>query len=252
MKKELQELGLSYYESKALEVLLHTRVNLKELSRKTEIPFGKIYSIIKGLKEKNLIKETNSRPKLVYIDNASEILARLIKEKQEKEKFTIEKIRDIATEIDNKKGKTTKFFQIGTTIKDNEKIQLRTFNEAENEVLQILNIHHKPKSNRLNKTIWEKAIINAVNRGVIFKSIYPTKTLLPKTLFNLNKKNSKKFQVKRMDTNFVRCDIIDKKKVLIKLVQEDPLQFGGVLFIENEKLAENLRKIFYELWEHAK
>jgi hypothetical protein len=59
------------------------------------------------------------------------------------------------------------------------------------------------------------------------------------------------FQVKRFDTDFIRCDIIDKKKVLLKIVQPDPMNFGGVFFIEDEKLAENLIRIFNEMWEHT-
>ena len=252
MIEELKRLGLNHYESKIFEVLLKEKLNLRELSKKSGVPFGKIYSIVKNLKEKNIVLETNSRPKLIYIDNASEIISKLLKEKQEKEKQLNEKLREIATEIDKNKGKETRFFQIGTTTEENKRIQLRSFIEAENEVLQILNIHHKPKSNRESKTIWEKEIVKAVNRGVIFKAIYPKNAKLPILLEKLNKKNPKGFQVKRFDTDFIRCDIIDGKKVLLKLVQQDPLQFGGILFIENEKLAENLTKIFNEMWEQAK
>ena len=93
--------------------------------------------------------------------------------------------------------------------------------------------------------------MQAINRGVIFKSIYPEKWSLPRILHQLNKKNPRKFQIKRYNTDFVRCDIIDNQKVLIKLVQQDPLQFGGVFFIEDEKLAENLKNIFEEMWEQA-
>ena len=252
MMEELKHLGLSHYESKILEILLKEKLNLRELSRKSGVPFGKIYSIIKQLKEKNMIKETNSRPKLVYIDNASEVISRLLKEKQERDRRINEKLREIAIESDRDKGKETKFFQIGATIEDNKKIQMRSFQEAENEVLQIINIHHKPRSNRESKTLWEKEIIKAVERGVIFKSIYPLNISLPIILQKLNKKHPDKFQIRRFDSDFTRCDIIDSKKVLIKLVHQDALQFGGVLFVENEKLAENLAKIFNEMWEIAK
>ncbi len=251
MEKELKELGLSNYESKAIAILLSEKLNLRELSKKSNIPFGKVYSIIKNLKEKGLIKETNSRPKLIYIDNASEVVSKLFKEKQEKERKLSEKLREVATEIDLNKNRETKFFQIGTTVGENKAIQLRSFNEANKEVLQILNIYHKPKSNRESKTLWEKSIIQAVNRGIEFKSIYPKKIELPNILKKLSKKSPDKFQIRRYNTDFVRCDIIDDNKVLIKLVQQDPLQFGGVFFIENEKLNENLKKIFYELWEQA-
>ena len=252
MIEELKLLGLSNYESKALELLMKEKVYLKNLSKKASIPFGKVYSVVKKLKEKGFIKEINSRPKLVYVENVSETISRLIKENQKKHEATITFLKEVATEIDKDKGKETKFFQVGTTIKDNKDIQLRSFREAEDEVLQIINIHHKTESNRESKTLWEKEIIKATEIGVVFKSIYPKKTILPKILQKLSKKSPERFQVKRLDTDFVRCDIIDGKKVMIKMVQQDPLQFGGILFIEDKKLAENLTKIFNEMWEQAK
>jgi len=251
MIEELKKLGLSHYEGKIVEILIKEKTNLRELSKKAEVPFGKVYSIVKDLKEKGIVKESVSRPKLVYIDNVSEVISKLIAEKKNREQNIFERLREIATGIDNERGRETRFFEIGTTVEDNKRIQLRSFAEAEDEILMILNIYHKPKSNRRAKTIWEKAIVDAVRRGVVFKCIYPRETILPIILQKLNKQNPDKFQVKRFDTDFVRCDIVDGKKVLLKLVQTDPLQFGGILFIENEKLAENLTRIFYEFWEHA-
>jgi len=250
MQEELKQLGLEHYEAKTLQVLLKEKLNLRELSKKAGVPFGKIYSVVKSLKEKEFVKETNSRPKLVYVDNASEVISKLIKEKQGKEKELNEALREIATEIDKEKNRYTKFFEIGVTNEERRNIQLRSFKEAEDEVLQILNIYHNSNVNRQSKLTYEKEIENAVKRGVVFKAIYPKKIELPKILNRLNK-NTDKFQVKRLDTDFIRCDIIDKKKVLIKLVQKDVVNSGGVLFIENERLAENLTKIFNEMWEQA-
>ncbi len=249
MEEELQKLGLSLYESRIINVLSKEKVSLRELSKKSNVPFGKIYSIIKNLKEKEFIMETNTRPKLVYIEDISEIISILIKDKQKKEQMTYEKLREISTQIEKKKGKTTSFFQIGTTIEDNKNIQNRSFKEAEREILQIINIHHKPSSNRNAKNLWEKEIDNCINRGIVIKSIYPKNTKLPSILEKLHKKFPYKFQIKKIDTDFARCDIIDDNKILIKFVRQDPIQFGGILFIEDEKLNENLKKIFYSMWE---
>jgi len=249
MEKELMSLGLENYESRALALLLSEKLNLRQLSIKAKIPFGKVYSIIKKLKEKDLIKETNSRPKLIYVENSSEVISKLIRNKKLRENETIEKLKSFASEIDLSKSRETKFFQIGTTAEENKKIQLRSFNEANREVLQILNIYHKPKSNRESKNIWERAILESIKRGIVFKAIYPKNLDLPVKIKKLNKEYPNNFQIKRHNTDFVRCDIIDNDKIMIKLVQRDPLQFGGIFFIENEKLNENLKKIFYELWE---
>jgi sugar-specific transcriptional regulator TrmB len=252
MEKELRALGLSNYESKALNLLFSKRLTIREISKEARIPFGKVYSVIKGLKERGVLKETNSRPKCIYVENASEIISKLINERKEQDRLLMDQLRQKISRVDKAIGKPTHFFQIGTSVEDNKEIQLRTFNEAKESVLQILNIQHKPKSNRESKTLWEKAIIRAAERGVTFKAIYPTKTELPWKIKRLNKEQPQKFQIRRLDTDFVRCDIIDDDKVLIKLVHSDPLQFGGVLFIESEKLNENIKRIFYELWEQAR
>jgi len=252
MEKELRALGLSNYESKALNLLFSKRLTARELSKEARIPFGKVYSVVKGLKEKGILKETNSRPKCIYMENSSEIISKLINERKEQDKLLMEQLRQKISQIDKAIGKPIHFFQIGTSVEDNKAIQFRTFNEAKDSVLQILNIHHKPKSNRESKTLWEKAITQAVERGVTFKAIYPEKAELPRIIKRLNKEQPKKFQIRRLDTDFVRCDIIDDDKVLIKLVHSDPLQFGGILFIESEKLNENIKRIFHELWEQAR
>src|SRR3989344_5249708 len=244
MEKLLQECGLSLYESRVIISLISSTLNIRSLSKKANIPFGKIYSIVKSLKGKELIKESNSRPKLVYVENASKIIGKLIEEKERKNKEVIEALQQVALEKDNAQGSKSRFLEIGTTVEDNAEIQLKVFNEARKEVAQIINVYHKPQVNRKNKLIWEKAIVDAVKRGVKFKAIYPNSVKLPVILKNLKDKKPLMFEVRRMDTNFVRCDIIDDGKVLIKLVHEDPFNFGGVILLENKRFAENLKKVF--------
>ena len=246
--EELKALGLSTYQSKALEVLFSKRYTLKELSKVTGIPAGKISTVVKQLLEKGLVQETSTRSKHLYIENVSIIISKLIRDYELKQQSVTDKLHDLATHFDQKANRQTHFFEIGTNVKDNKRLQLRTFHEAEREVLQIINIHHKPKSNRESKTLWEKEIGNAINRGVMFKAIYPLGIELPLILNFLDKT---KFQVKRANLDFTRCDIIDSKKVLLKLVHEDPITFGGVIFIENQKFAENLKILFFKFWQEA-
>jgi hypothetical protein len=134
------------------------------------------------------------------------------------------------------------------TVDDNKEIQLRTFREAKREVCQIINIHHKPDSNRSSKSLWEREIGAATRRGVRFRAIYPVSTTIPHLLRDLPKDT---FVVRRADTDFIRCDIIDQKKVLLKLVHKDPLAFGGIIFIEDERFAKNLQRVFDQFWEQS-
>jgi hypothetical protein len=48
-----------------------------------------------------------------------------------------------------------------------------------------------------------------------------------------------------------RIDITGNKKVMIKILCDDPLMFGGIVYIENEKFAKNLKIIFEEIWKNS-
>jgi sugar-specific transcriptional regulator TrmB len=248
MIEDLKRLGLEHYEAKALCVLFKEKVSLRELSKKAEIPFGKVYSIVKNLKNQGLVLESNSRPKLIYVNNASEVIGKLIRGREKDEKDFLERVRGIGSNFDSERERDSEFFQIGLKKDERREIQLRTWREAEDEILQILNIHHNPKTNRLNKTIYEKEIENALKRGVVIKYIFPVGKELPVILKRLSVEYPDQFLVKRIDTTFPRCDIIDGKKVLVKLVHEDIVDSGGSIFVENEKLAENLVRIFNGIW----
>lgn len=232
--KYLQQLGLSYYESRALEILLKEKLTPKALCKKANIPPGKVYSIIHQLYEKGFVVETDSRPKELYVFDPEKVIAKLIDKRQRDDEALFSEIRSVAADIVASAKQPSHFFQLGITLEENREIQLRTFHEAKTEVCQILSVHHKPNTNRNSKTLWEEEIINAIQRGVIFRAIYSKKAILPSLLAKLP---ANKFQVRRMDTDFVRCDIVDKKKVLLKLVHQDPIAFGGVIFLENERFA---------------
>ncbi|MBS3148379.1 hypothetical protein J4219_05825 [Candidatus Woesearchaeota archaeon] len=252
MLDKLKELGLSHYESLAFTELLSERLTFKQISRKAKIPAGKVYSVVNSLHSRGLISLSENRPKQAFVHNASETVRKLIKQKQVEHEALITTLRTYATEIDASKAQPTKFFQLGTTLDDNKSIQSRTFIEAEREVCQIINIHHKPHSNRKSKTIWEQEIEKAVGRGVRFRSIYPIDCKLPNSLAELNKKHPALFAVKRLDTDFCRCDIIDGKKTLIKLIHQDATHHGGVIFVENERFASNLQELFEQFWQNVR
>ncbi len=244
-------MGLSTYESKAVSALLKKNHTVKELSKAAGIPPGKIYSVAKNLLEKGIIKTNSERPKVLYIDSASQLISRLTQEYEQKQDTIVSRLKRFASSIDKQAGKQTPFFDTGTTLADNKRIQARTFIEARKEVLQILNKYHKPRYNRKSKRVWEEEIRRAVHRGVEFKAIYPLRTILPPILKEVAEKHPSKFSYRRFNTDFVRCDIIDEKKVLLKLVDQDPALFGGVVFIEDKMFAKNLRRVFFKFWHEA-
>jgi sugar-specific transcriptional regulator TrmB len=255
---DFKNLGLNYYEDKALNVIIREKTNIKKLSKTSNIPPGKIYSVIKSLQDKGLILVSDSRPKYVYVDNASKIIERLIKEKQSKDELNYNELLRESINISKNKIESNTLIDIGYTQEDNVRIQSRVFEEAEHEVCQLFNDNHRPSTNRKNKTLWEEQIIAATKRGIIFKCIYPENIELPASLKKLSSAShkssspNKSFNVRRKNIQNYRIDIVDNKNVLIKFTYEDPLIFGGVMYIKDTKLASNLRKIFDDIWMKAK
>jgi len=239
---------LSHYESKAFETILQEKTTAKQLSKKAGIPFGKIYSVINSLLKQKLIRETDERPKTYFVSEPAKAVGLLIEKKEKDDETLLNKARSLAIRAEAASRGKSDFFELGINQEDNKKIQLRSFIEAKKEVCQIINIHHKPFINRAIKLTWEKEIQNAIKRGVIFRCIYPKNVEIPSLLQKLPKE---KFQIRRLDTNFARCDIIDKKKVCIKLMHQDAMSFGGIIFLENETFAKNLQAIFETFWNDA-
>ena len=245
----LTNLGLSNYEGKALEVLLKRSLNANDVSAAAKIPAGKVYGILNSLLSKKLIEETVTRPKQYFVSDADKTIKMLISQKENETENILSQARQLSIDASRIKNQKSLFFQTGITANDNREIQLRAFRESTKEVCQIINVHHKPKSNRQNKLIWENEIKSAIERGVKFKCIYPVDAKLPLILQNLPKD---KFIVRRLDLDFTRCDIIDGKKVLLKLVHADAMNFGGIIFLEDEAFARNLRQVFEQFWQEAK
>ncbi|MGV8172109.1 MAG: TrmB family transcriptional regulator [Candidatus Woesearchaeota archaeon] len=242
-----EEFGLNYYENKALETIIREQLTVKEIIKKSGIPPGKVYSVLKSLSRRRIISESKDRPKKFYVERPTKIISALIEEKQGKDEELISRARMFVSTLPKDDGQEY-FFRIGTTPEDNKEIQLKAFMDAKKEVCQILNSKHKPNMNRKNKDEWEEAIKDAIHRGVKFRALYHKDTQVPESLTKLPKD---KFIIRRTSNDMYRIDIIDNKKVLIKVVYDDPMMFGGLIYIENEKLAKNLKTIFEDMWKNS-
>ena len=244
----LQALGLSFYEAKALETLLPESLTAKDLSNKAKIPLGKVYSVILGLQHKGLVSVQGTRPEKYGVDHPSGVIERLIQQREFEHERFVSKLRDWAVQLDAIRERKPRFFQAGITIEEQRELQSRLFQNAEHEVCQLFNTHHVSTSNRLSKSVWEQDIKSAVSRGIIFRALYPVKVKLPMILESLPETV---FQVRRLNIDLTRCDIADKKRVLLKIVHPDGIGYSAVIFVENRPLAQTLQASFESLWDRA-
>ncbi len=81
---DLRDLGLSEYEARAYRSLLGTGpTTAKELSRTSDVPMGRIYDVLNGLEQYNLVRsQAASRPKKYVAVEPTTALDRLLAEKK--------------------------------------------------------------------------------------------------------------------------------------------------------------------------
>lgn len=246
---DFEALGLSAYEARVLDAVLAGPVTLRDLAYRARVPPGKISTVVRRLRDRGLVERTDDRPMRIHVPNASAAVSRLVSEREEALFSSISRLRDSAASLDRSRAEPSAFFEIGSTREDNERIQLRVFEEARREVLQVLNVHHAPSSNRSSKRRWEEAIEAAAARGVRFRAIYPRAAKLPPIIERLAATDS--FAIRRLDTDFTRCDVVDGRAVMVKLVGPDKSAFGGIVFFEDRRFAGNLGRVFETLWSEA-
>ncbi len=80
----LRDLGLSEYEARVYRALLSAGpATAKELSRRSDVPMGRIYDVLNGLEATSLIRsQQSSRPKKYAPVEPETALPRLLEEKR--------------------------------------------------------------------------------------------------------------------------------------------------------------------------
>ena len=66
---------------------------------------------------------------------------------------------------------------------------------------------------------------------------------------HLSKLPYTKFLTQFKDIDYYRIDIVDDERIMIKMIYEDPLIFGGIIYLQDPKLARNAKKIFEDIWD---
>lgn len=283
LKEFLKSANLSNYEANAyLTLLKHDVLTAREISKKSDVPIGRIYEILQELKLKGLIEIQNSRPKyyksLPFNLAFQNLMSHIIYINQRRISYLYEKARNIESHIYN----SDTFFK---------PVSSSTFWSTEFNLNSILSLFVK-ESRDLKDELLATSIINdniidlisfgkpyfqelrkALNRGVEIKYIwspgpntgkslnlsqinkhqatYKELKRKLKDLYNLSNEIegfNLKFIPKQIPTNF---SIFDSRRVIIKM--QNPLRTSEILSVMNvldPDLAIKLRKTFFDLWDN--
>ncbi|MCX6821939.1 MAG: hypothetical protein NTW30_04135 [Candidatus Aenigmarchaeota archaeon] len=242
---ELKVFGLNKYESETYLTLLRIGLSTSpQISLKSGVPYGRIYTILFSLEEKGFVKVFEGKPKRFMTIEPRVILNRIIDEKMK--------------EMIQFKEKTSKIIQVL------EKIKKREF-EKPLEKIQII----EGKKNYLNLSVklheeakeeWRtihrlplyephlKAYKKAIERGIKIRILT---CLTEENMNNLDVWKKTGAEIRHLDNISAHFTVIDNNKVVIRLSDE---YIGGYvsLFIQSPALAKTLADHFDDLWKNAK
>lgn len=246
LKTLLQRTGLSRYQQILFITIVENQdITAQKASKLSTVPIGRIYSELDILEEQKLIISSTKRPKTYSIPKPREIILQLLEIEKEK----LEKIEKEAFDELGKSNQVAEIFHSAPEIRQS---QIESFKFAKEEVCQCLGTIHKPTEHKDLKSIYEKEINAAIERGVNFKALYQKDQQPPKTLVQFNKKYPEQFKIRFAEFPIPRFDIVDKNQILFKI--QDPMNTTntiGTTIITNYSFAKKLRTKFMNLWHES-
>ncbi|AKB35793.1 Transcriptional regulator, TrmB family [Methanosarcina siciliae C2J] len=253
----LQDIGLNAYEAAAYLSLLKLGVSeASTIYRDSEVPYGKIYSVLESLTGKGVVEVQASRPKKYRaVDPEISLDAIFERRKAEVEreiavlKGSVEEAKQILKTIPNQKRKDEIFWTTAITESEIKKFAVSVYSEVKKSVCIIppvfgisIVFHALPE------------ITKAIDRGVHIRLLAPPRfKALTSILSNQEEEVLEKLKKSldiRLAQNFHSCfGIVDDTTVV--LFQPHPTDRDRVLSvvkIRDTGFAKNLKEEFELLW----
>ncbi len=271
-ERALKDLGLTKYEAGAYVKLLKEGIcGAQELSRRSDVPVGKIYEVLSNLNNMGFVEFQRSRPRRYKAVKPSIALNSLYRKKEEE---TMNELGDFKSRVWELETKFSDIahpdhteIQFWSTLIGEEDILKNIkhmLDETENEILyvkpgSISNILQNPDiidTKTLIPTVIEE-FVKAAEKGIKIK------TIVPKEIFMMGLKE--KFEQiqdlmlrtmikKNIDIRILTCEhdfiVIDGYITHIPIPDPiDPKMTFGELKVYDKEYAFKLKDKFYELWE---
>lgn len=266
-EKLLTKIGLNKYESSVyLTLLKQDSMEASKLSYASKVPIGKIYEVLKALKNYELVEIQPSRPQRYRAVDPKIAFKLMYKRKEEETLNELKMLKEIFDEIEREicndnspKNVETVFWP--ERFRNNELNEMVTssFEKIEHEICVVIHVRYKPGGSELydaSTSTFSKAYLSLVRRGIKVKILDPGSQLLLslKELIDSIEDLSFKRQIKDlMEVRILETEynftIIDSKITLIDI--EDQFNMSrnlGMTRIYDESYANRFKKKFDELW----
>lgn len=268
MIEKLKRLGLKGYEANAYISLLKLGdAEANEIALEAGIPMGRIYDVLSSLEEAHLIRSQDIRPKRFACVDPLAAMERLSNNKKEEIKHAeaeIERLaHDLAYELSGiKTTRPQKTFWTVAIGDESHELVRESISGAKKEILfflasrisserikqRILNDTYSGIINALQRTIKNGIKVKMIlNKNVDFSALEKIPAVRP-----LLEHSGDEFACRLAAIPSTPFDIIDGEIVSLKMLNPiDPEDLFAVVNIRDMKLAGELRKKFFEIWDKA-
>ena len=245
MIQELKEFGLSEYEIKTYVTLLqHGSSTGSEISKKSEVPQGKVYWALHRLAEKGFVTITDIKPQRFHATKPEIVLSKLIEEKKEKlaefKDSTIKKISELQKPL--KEDKIVEKIQVLSGKKARDSLFYHFLENAKKEVKYIFTYEERSYS-------IHNAFQTAIHRGVKVKLIT---TMIDKNSMKLIKEDMAiGVEIKYLKVEEMRLQTMDDTEARITVINPKDRRDRTTIYFESSGMAKHLGAYCDSLWMKA-
>lgn len=266
--EKLKKLGLTGYESSAYLALLKlVDSEADEIANNAKIPMGRIYNVLSSLEEAHLIRAQDTRPRRYACVEPALALERLSKTRHEELTQASVELENLVSDLKSELSgveprKADKTFWTVAIGDESHELISESIIGSRKELLVFM--ASRMTSERLKKDLMKEGhhkIINAfyetIKRGIEVKAILSKDVDFSEledypAINKLFENSGDKFNCRFAAIPATPFDIIDSENVLLQMLNPiNPEELFAVVNIRDTKLALELRKKFFAIWEKA-
>jgi len=243
LKQFLDKLGLSQYEKQAYLALLRLgRTKSKELSKESNVSYGRIYEILDKLEERGLVSSLPTTPKTFEAINPKISFKRILNKKTEE----LTKLKKEIKQLKLPSKKMPAKFEDRTSVIHGKQKQIQLINELkERATKEILSIPGTYEAKTPTKVASHRALQRGVKIRRLLRAVTPDNKLRVKENLKLGE------QIRQKTLTGLRLQIIDKKEAIISIV-EPKTKNRISIHTTNKDFASSMAIFFESLWETSK
>ncbi len=268
MIEKLKKLGLTGYEAQAYLALLKLGdAEADEIASAANIPMGRIYNVLSNLEEYRLIRAQDTRPRKYACVEPAAAMERLLKNKHEELKQAASELEtlssDLAAELSGVRGEqhARSFWTVAIGDESHE-LAGECISAAKKEVLFFMpsRMTSERIKNKVIKGLYSgiiKGLLDNLEKGVEVRAILSRdvdfseleeQPAIKKMLMHMGNR----FECRLAEIPATPFDIIDEENVLLKMQNPiNPEELFAVVNVRDTKLAVELRKKFFAIWDKA-